>query len=134
MRRWIGRWLMGVGALHTLIGIAVFAAPLRDIVDAGVVGTLGPRDTLRNLAFWFLFGGVTLVMIGYLTDWIERAASGLLPAPLGWALLATAVLGATLAPASGFWLVFPPAVGILLRARSAGESAAIPSPAKRHRG
>ncbi len=118
MRRWIGRWLMAVGALHTLVGLVAFAAPLRGLVDAGVVNALGSRDPLRNLAFWFLFGGLMTALVGYLADWIERTAGGRLPATLGWVLLVTAVLGVVLAPASGFWLVLPPAVAILLRARS----------------
>ena len=123
MRRWVGRWLMGVGALHSVLGLVVFAAPLRELVDAGVVNALGSRDPLRNLAFWFLFGGVMTALVGYLADWIERAPGGMLPPALGWVLLLTAAAGATLAPASGFWFVFPAAIGILLRARPAARRA-----------
>jgi hypothetical protein len=123
MRRWIGRWLMGVGALHTIVGLIAFAAPLREVIDAGVVNALGSRDPLRNLAFWFLFGGMTTALVGYLADWIERATGGPLPAALGGALLLLALVGVTLAPASGFWLVLPAAVGILRRARPAARHA-----------
>jgi len=123
MRRWIGRWLMGVGALHSLLGLVVFSAPLRDLLEAGVVNALGSRDPVRNLAFWFLFGGVMTALVGYLVDWVERAPGGVLPRPLGWSLLLIAVLGVTLAPASGFWLVLPAAVGILLRSRPATHRA-----------
>ena len=119
MRRWVGRWLMGVGALHTLLGLVVFAAPLRELVDAGWVNALGSRDPMRNLAFWFVFGGVFTVLVGHLADWIERLPSAALPRSLGWALLITAAVGATLAPASGFWLVFPAAIGALVQRRRA---------------
>lgn len=118
MRRWVGRWLMGVGALHSVVGLVVFAGPLRALLTEGVVNALGSRDPLRNLAFWFLFGGVMTVLVGYLADWIERAPRGVLPPALGWSLLSVAVLGVTLAPASGFWLVLPAAIGILARSRS----------------
>ena len=115
MRRWVGRWLMGVAALHAIVGLVAFAAPLREIVAAGGWNALGTRDPLRNLAFWFLFCGVLLGLVGYLADWIERIAGGALPRPLGVALLASAVAGVVLAPASGFWLVFPAALGVFQR-------------------
>jgi hypothetical protein len=121
MRRWVGRWLMGVGALHTLLGLVVFAAPLRQLADAGWVNALGSRDPMRKLAFWFLFGGVFTVLVGHLTDWIEQLPGGALPRSLGWALLLTATIGVTLAPASGFWLVFPAAIGALVQRRRAAQ-------------
>jgi hypothetical protein len=121
MQRWIGRWLVGVGAVHSLLGLIVFAAPLRELVDAGWLDALGSRDPMRNLAFWFLFGGVFTCLVGYLIDWIERLPATVIPRPVGWTLLITAMIGVTLAPASGFWLVFPAAIGALLQPRRAAR-------------
>ena len=123
MRRWVGRWLMGVSALHCLLGLFLFAAPLRDIVAAGLWNSLGTRDPLRYAAFWFLFGGVVMALAGYLADWIERVPKMTLPRALGWTLLAIAVVGVTLAPVSGFWLILPAALGTLAQSRPAGSSA-----------
>ncbi len=115
MRRWIGRWLMGVAALHTVFGLVVFAAPLRETAAAGFWNALGAGDPMRNLAFWFLVAGALTALVGYLADWIERATGGALPRALGWALLAIALVGVILVPALGFWLVLPAAIGILAR-------------------
>ena len=106
-RQWIGRWTLIVGALHTLVGFAVFAAPLGALAQRGFNG-LGDRDPLRNLAFWFVFAGIYLVLAGHLADRLERA--GTLPRSFGWTLLVTTIVGVVLAPASGFWLAFPPAI------------------------
>lgn len=118
MQRWIGRWLVTVGALHTLLGLFVFAAPLRAFVGAGPLNVLGGGEPLRSVAFWFLFGGVFICLVGYLIDWAERTPGAVLPRPVGWTLLATAVVGVAVAPVSGFWLAFPPAVGLLARSRA----------------
>lgn len=115
MRRWIGRWVMAVGALHTLLGLVVFAPQLRELLAAGGWNALGDRDPMRSLAFWFLFGGLYALLIGALADWIERATGGPLPRVFGWTLLGSTVVGAVLAPVSGFWLLVPPAVAALRR-------------------
>jgi hypothetical protein len=119
MRRWVGRWLLGVAALHTFVGLVAFAAPLRALLAPGAVDVLGAGDPRRALAFWFLVSGVLTALVGYLTDRLERATGGPLPAALGWALLLLGVGGGVLAPVSGFWLVLPAAVGALRRARGA---------------
>ena len=117
MKRWVGRWIIGVGVLHSVIGFVLFAAPLREIVAAGLWNTLSPSTTLRYLAFWFLFGGVATMLVGYLADWIERVAGRPLPRGLGWTLLGIALAGVILTPVSGFWLVFPAAFGTLAQSR-----------------
>ncbi|NJL42833.1 MAG: hypothetical protein HC935_04625 [Pseudanabaena sp. SU_2_4] len=45
----------------------------------------------------------------------EQFSSTQLPKSTGWGLLALAIVGVTLMPASGFWLVFPPAIAVLVR-------------------
>lgn len=123
MRRWVGRWIMGVGVMHSLIGFVLFAGPLREIAAAGLWDTLSPGRPTRYLAFWFMFGGVTTVLVGYLTDWIERVAGKTLPRPLGWTFLGVALAGVILTPVSGFWLVFPAAFGAIAQSRAAARPA-----------
>jgi len=117
--------MMGVGVFHSVIGFILFAAPLREIVAAGLWNTLSPRTPMRYLAFWFLFGGVATMLVGYLADWIERVAGGILPRGLGWTLLGVGLAGVILTPVSGFWLLFPAAFGALAHSRPiSGDSAA----------
>ncbi len=116
-QRWVGRWIMGVGVMHILIGFVLFAAPLREIVAAGLWNTLNPGTPTRYLAFWFLFGGVATIIVGYLADWIERVAGRRLPRPLGWGLLAITLTGVIVTPLSGFWLLFPAAFGALAQSQ-----------------
>ncbi len=121
MRRWIGRWLVGVGVLHTLSAVVAFGAPLGEILAAGVWNTLvgHPR---RELAFWFLVSGAFVLLLGAVIDWIEQRAAGRVPQILGTGLLLVAALGILVEPASGFWLFVPPAIAALRRAqRRAGD-------------
>jgi hypothetical protein len=108
------------GAAHPL-GLIVFAAPLRELIGAGWLNVLGSRDPMRSLAFWFLFGGVFICLVGYLIDWIERLPGAVLPRPVGWTLLITATVGVMLAPVSGFWLAFPAAIGAFVQRRRAAQ-------------
>lgn len=117
MNRWVGRWMMGVGVFHSVIGFILFPAPLREILAARLWNSVNPGTPLRYLAFWFLFAGVATILIGYLTDWIERVEGRILPRALGWTLLGIALVGVIVTPVSGFWLVFPPAFGALAQAR-----------------
>ena len=110
--------MIGVGVMHSLIGFILYGTTLREIIGAGVWDTLHPGMPARYLAFWFMFAGVAAMLIGYLADWIERHARGALPHGLGWTLLGIALVGAIVTPISGFWLVFPPALGALAKSRA----------------
>lgn len=106
MRRWIGRWILGVGVVHNVVGIYFFLPVLRDIAAAGVWNSVD-MDPMRNLAFWFLFSGFMIMLAGYVVDWIENLTNGALPPALGGSLLALLLMGIIVMPASGFWLLMP---------------------------
>lgn len=114
MRRWVGRWLMGVSALHTAFAAAVFGEVLASIARRGVFNTVG-ADPMTGAVAWFVLFGAMLFICGLAVAALEASSPGRLPRSLGWALLAMAVVGITLMPASGFWLVFPPAIAVLLK-------------------
>lgn len=114
MKNWIGRWLIGVSIIHTLFALAVFHRVLAAIVRRGVFDTVG-NDPMVGAVVWFVLFGLALFIVGLAVSSLERASSGVLPKSLGWSLLALAVLGVVLMPASGFWLAFPPAIAVLLR-------------------
>lgn len=114
MKQWISRWLIAVSAIHTLFAVVVFRDTLSSIIQRGVFNTVGD-DPMTGAVVWFVLCGAVLFICGLAVSALERSSSNRLPTSLGWSLLALSVLGVVLMPASGFWLVFPPAVGILLR-------------------
>ena len=66
----------------------------------------------RMWAFWFLYFGFVLLLVGELLVWL--AASGhAVPRFVGWALLARTLVGVVVMPASGFWLMLIPVAGLL---------------------
>ena len=130
MRRWVGRWLAGVGILHILFGVAAFADPLREIAAEGFWNAVDAHPD-RSVAFWFVFAGPLIVLLGALVDWVEAHAPVGLPRFLGWTLLVFALLGGILMPLSGFWLFLPPALGVLLDRRTAIPTTRAAEPAEK---
>ncbi len=116
MRRWIGRWILAVGVIHTLLGAWLFRRPLGDIARDGFWNAVDPYPG-RPLAFWFVFGGLTTLLLGALIDWLEAQRPERLPAFLGWGLLGLGLAAAVLMPVSGGWLLLPPAAAAILRSK-----------------
>ena len=114
MKRWIGRWLIAVSAAHTLFAIFVFHSTLSSIIERGVFNTIG-NDPMTGAVVWFVLFGVVLFICGLAVSALEKSSPNPLPTSLGWSLLALSILGVVLMPASGFWLVLPPALAIFLR-------------------
>lgn len=108
---------MGVAALHTALGVVVFAPVWRALLERGVFDSVG-ADPMRGAAVWFVLFGLVLLLAGQAIDALEAAARPL-PKALGLSLLVLTVLGVTLMPASGFWLAFPPALAMLWPKRPA---------------
>lgn len=114
MKNWIGRWLVGVSALHTITVAAMSGGVLASIVRRGVFNTVG-ADPATGVVVWAMLFGAVLFVCGLTIAILEKNAAGAIPKPIGWSLLALTVTGVTLMPASGFWLAFPPAIVVLLR-------------------
>jgi hypothetical protein len=121
MKRWLGRWIVAVSALHTLVALAVFRPQLSSIVERGFFNSLG-EDVRLSVAAWYVLFGAVLFVLGLAIDALERHEGLAIPRSLGWSLLVLALVGVSLMPASGFWLALPPAIAILLR-KGAGRSA-----------
>lgn len=117
MKRWIGNWLMGVAVLHTAFAVAVHGGVLRSIGERGVFNTVG-GDPLTGAVAWFVLFGVLLFACGLAVSALEKAGAPM-PRSLGVCMLALTALGVLLMPASGFWLAFPPAIALLVKARGA---------------
>ena len=116
MTRWIGRAVMAIGLLHTVVGLSLFRSTLAELFAEGLVNTVNGQP-VREFAFWFIFFGFLAILLGALIDWCDRL-SGPLPAFLGLGLLAISIVLVTIMPVSGGWLFLVPAVGALLRSRA----------------
>ena len=122
MQRWVGRYLIAVGLLHTAAGIVLYRQPLAAIIRAGGWNSVDPHFD-RNTAFWFLVAGILFMLIGGLVDWLESQHLRP-PGFLGYGLAALAAVAVFLMPLSGFWLFFPAAAALSRRAPAGGLDSA----------
>jgi hypothetical protein len=115
-----GPLLMATGVLDLLYVFVFHFGQLAAISRDGFFGAVevDPVQLDREVAFWHLVFGVTIVILGGVIHWAQ-GRTGTLPAFLGWSLLALSLFGAILVPVSGFWLVVPQAVLVLVVARRA---------------
>lgn len=122
MFRVTGYLLIAISVIHVLVGVWLFAEPLADIIRNGVFNTVAPDPFTpyfdREDAFWFMIAAPLLFTLGQLCCWAE-AQRITLPAFLGWNLLAISLVGVLIEPISGFWLLIPPAILILIGSRTA---------------
>jgi cell division protein FtsW (lipid II flippase) len=114
-RRWIGRWIVVVGLLHAIGALFIYPAPLQEMAGAGLIATADDYS-LRATAYWFFAFAPVLAVLGLLVDAMEARR---VPVPVAAALLLLLTLIAMVAvmPANGAWLLFPPVIALLLRAR-----------------
>jgi hypothetical protein len=113
MKAWIGKSVLVIGILHSIFGFVVFRGILGDLVGEGLFNTVDIQPD-RNAAFWFLFGGFALLIIGGLIDWAEKKKLAL-PSFLKWSFAVLTVVGCVIMPKSGFWMLIIPTVGLFLR-------------------
>ena len=120
-RPWIGRWLMLVAAMHLVFALMAFPGQLATIARSGWWGGV-ERDAMLGAVTWFVLFALPLFIAGFAIHAMERQACHL-PRALAWWMLATGALGIALMPASGFYLVLPAAVAILVRSKRSGALA-----------
>jgi Family of unknown function (DUF6463) len=116
VKNWIGRWLIGVSILHTLFAIVVFHSTLVLIAQRGVFNVVGTDPMIASVV-WFVLCGAAMFIGGLAISALENATQSV-PKSIGWCLLGYTLIGLLLMPASGFWLVLPPAMAVLLRKTS----------------
>lgn len=114
MKRFAGRWLLAVAAVHTVFAVVMFRADLAGIVRAGFVGAIG-ADPRRGAVAWFILFGGAIAVAALAIDALEARGASL--SGVGLALLALLGLGVLWMPASGFWLAFPAVFAMLRRSR-----------------
>lgn len=111
MKYWKGKWIMSVAVLHTVFSLFYFSAPYQEVLNLGIINSVKTPEI--GLAVWFFIFGIILFISGQLILTIEKNHQPV-PFTVGLGLLILAVLGAVLMPVSGFWLVFPPVIGLLI--------------------
>ncbi|CAN5264897.1 hypothetical protein BH24PSE2_BH24PSE2_13870 [soil metagenome] len=113
MRRWVGRWIIGVGIIHAAFGFVIFREPLLAILRDGVWNAVDGHPG-RPLAFWFVFLGLFTIVFGSLVDSMESRGLSL-PRFLSWAFFVLVVLGIVTMPVGGGWLLLPAGLGVVVR-------------------
>jgi hypothetical protein len=115
MRVWIGKSIVLIGIAHGAAGLIAYRSEIVDLVRAGLVNTISVTgDHARDEAFWFLIFTIPLLIIGGLVDRMERLGQPLPAATVSGVAGMTAV-GIVMMPASGFWMLIVPVVGMVRR-------------------
>ena len=123
-----GYALMLLGCGHAVWGLVAYHEPLRELVRAGVVRSVGdgifdadhdrgPRAT----AFWFLLIAPLLVINGYLAEAALRAGDARAAGVGGRTTLGLGVVGTAVMPRSGFPAALPVGYWLLRRGRALSE-------------
>lgn len=112
---WIGFSVAAIGAIHALFGLVAFRATLHDLIEECLWNTVNGKPD-REMAFWFLFPGLLLMilgrMIGELTADDDRLRSFLV-----WTIGGMTCLGVIIKPVSGFWVMLIPLAGLMWSAK-----------------
>jgi hypothetical protein len=109
-----GQYLMGIGALHEVIGLA--EAPIRQGLFNAIRNGGASVEHLDEMAsLWFHCSGVLMILHGHLLHLYEHRTRKRVPNSVGYGLIGVSGVGAALLPASGFWLVLALGVHIVVR-------------------
>lgn len=107
--------MIAIGIIHTVTGFFIFKDVLAQLFSEGLANTVnGEWD--REAAFWFVFSGFLMLLVGGLVDRAEREYRAL-PAFFSWGMLGIVALAVLIMPASGWWAFFVPVTGLLWRQR-----------------
>jgi hypothetical protein len=115
MKNWQGNWIIAVSACHTLFAVVMFAAEYSSLYDNGIINSL---TTDRSAAaVWFFLFGQALFITGLLIKHFDSVNNSRVPVSVTLNLLLLTVIGITIMPDSGFWLMFPPLISLLKKHR-----------------
>jgi hypothetical protein len=114
-----GSTLKGIAVLHTAFAVAVFRDTLVQFARNGLFNTVG-SDARNGAVAWFTLAGAFMFTTGLAVERLEAVQAAQPDADvrfrgIGLFALATAAVGAALMPASGFWLLVPPSVSMILK-------------------
>jgi Family of unknown function (DUF6463) len=111
-----GYWLIAIGVIHVIGDIVYYLKPWSDIFHNGVFNAVDPYFD-RGAAFWMLMLSPFIFTLSQFCFWAEEH-NVRLPSFMGWNLLTTSAFGVFLMPISGFWLLIPPSIFIIVASQS----------------
>jgi hypothetical protein len=115
MKNWQGNWIIATAALHTVYAVIMFSTDYTSLYDNGIINSITTDHSAA--AVWFFLFGQVLFIVGLLIKYFEAHNNQLLPLSVSLNLLLLTLVGITIMPASGFWLMFPPIISLLVKQR-----------------
>jgi hypothetical protein len=112
MKNWRGYWLIAVAFIHTVFALIMFADDYKSLYDNGIFNSI--TSVQGHAAVWFFLFGQVLFIVGLLVRHYELATDKKIPLSISLNLLLLTIIGVVLMPDSGFWLVFPVVISMLL--------------------
>lgn len=104
--KYSGWYLVGIGVIHSIVGLMFGSNITSQIIRDGLINTVNLQYD-RNFLFWFLATGLFWIFMGFHWQHLFRVYKRPLPAWLGLGILLFSVAGVAISPASGIWLFFP---------------------------
>ncbi len=114
--RFSGIYLIVTGIIHIIVGLILGKDIYLNMLRDGFLNSVN-SDFTRGFAFWFFLFGVLLVFYGYTLQYNIKREQRPSPLHVGYFLLILGIFGCLVEPVSGFWLVFPQALIIILAKR-----------------
>ena len=110
---WVGYCLLIVGILHTLFSILMFYPAFFQIMELGIINSIG-NDFYLNAVVWFFLAGIYMLTTAFSLIVLEKSDQ-----PVPWSTSITfslsVILGLILMPQSGFWLAIPVIFGLFYK-------------------
>ncbi len=112
---WIGKWIIGVGVIHTIFGLVFMRDTLIVLWLEGIVNTVNGQPA-REATFWFLYTGILFLLLGVMVNRFEKL-NLMIPMAVVLGLWFLTLIGLVVMPLSGIWLLVPPTVGMFYHNR-----------------
>ncbi len=103
LNRWVPRLTLAVAGLHAVTALAQYHGVYRDMLSAGIVGSVGGQHD-REAATWFFLGAPAMAALGLVSRWGVNE-TGWIPPAVPPTLLGLGVLIAAVSPVSGGWVL-----------------------------
>lgn len=124
LRSFGGELMIINSAIHTAVGVALYAGTVSGLVSDGLLNTVHLTRE-REAAWWFFVVGLLYLTVGLFLRWIRR--QNLAPPRFpGWILIGLATVGLIVAPSIGW--PFIAAVGVLVLASRSPSRAGADAP------